>query len=170
MSYRLLGAAMILVGAGGFGFLLSASHKKEEKTLRELIAILDYMECELHFRLTPLPSLFRQAASQSRGIIRLMLTQLAVELEDQIAPNVDQCMNTALSKIKDMPSLTYDAFVHLGKNLGRFDLEGQLEGLSSVRAECRRILESFTKGQTERLRSYQTLGLCAGAALVILFI
>lgn len=170
MSYRLIGAAMILIGAGGFGFLLAAFHRKEERTLRELIAILDFMECELHFHLTPLPQLCRHAASQCHGIICQVLIQLAIELEDQVAPDVDQCMKITLSKIKDIPTLAHEALNRLGTTLGRFDLEGQLEGFSSVRAECRRILEAFTKDQTVRLRSYQTLGLCAGAALVILFI
>ena len=31
-------------------------------------------------------------------------------------------------------------------------------------------LEEFTKNQDTRLRSYQTLGICAGAAVTILFI
>ena len=39
-----------------------------------------------------------------------------------------------------------------------------------VRNYCDRELESLGKNGEERLRSYQTLGLCAGAALAILFV
>ena len=59
-------------------------------------------------------------------------------------------------------------FRNLGSSLGRFDLSGQLKGLQSVRGECLRELESLEKNQPERLKSYQTLGMCAGAALVII--
>jgi len=58
----------------------------------------------------------------------------------------------------------------LGSSLGRFDLKGQLSGLESVRNTCRKTLEEMNRNRDNRLRSYQTLGLCCGAALVILFI
>ena len=58
----------------------------------------------------------------------------------------------------------------LGESLGRFDLPGQLKGLEAVRRKCLMELEALGRNRTERLRCYQTLGLCAGAALVILFI
>ena len=54
--------------------------------------------------------------------------------------------------------------------IGRFDLEGQLQGLESVRVYCRDQLDNLAKDRDVRLRSYQTLGLCAGAALAILFV
>jgi hypothetical protein len=58
----------------------------------------------------------------------------------------------------------------LGQSLGRFDLNGQLLGIAAVRNTCRSKLQQFEKNKEVRLRSYQTLGLCAGAALAILFI
>ena len=58
----------------------------------------------------------------------------------------------------------------MGSSLGRFDLEGQLQGLESVRIYCREQLDELSKDRDVRLRSYQTLGLCAGAALAILFV
>jgi len=54
--------------------------------------------------------------------------------------------------------------------LGRFDLPGQLEGIQAVRKRCEESLESIRKNRNERLRSYQTLGVCAGAALAIILI
>ena len=58
----------------------------------------------------------------------------------------------------------------LGKSLGRFDLNGQLQGIEQVRAHCRRELSSLENGRDQRIRGYQTLGVCAGAALAILFV
>jgi hypothetical protein len=54
--------------------------------------------------------------------------------------------------------------------MGKFDIDGQINGLEAVRSLCRRMLDELTSGREVRLRNYQTLGLCAGAALVILFI
>lgn len=170
MSLKLIGAILVIFGCGGFGFKLAKAHMREERTLRQLVSALDYMECELQYHLTPLPMLCRQAAADSSGVICQVLLALALELEDQISPDVERCMSAALSKVKDIPTLTLNALSHLGRSLGRFDMDGQLTGLESVRQECRRDLDDLGKNKDVRLRNYQTLGLCAGAALAILFI
>lgn len=170
MSIKVIGAIMVILGCGSFGFKLAANHLREEKTLRQLIAVLDYMECELQYRLTPLPVLCRQAAAESTGPLCQVFLFLALELEDQISPDVERCMTAALHKAKDIPILTQTGLLLLGRSLGRFDLDGQIKGLEAVRQECRRNLDNLNQNRDIRLRSYQTLGLCAGAAIVILFI
>lgn len=170
MNLKILGAVLVIVGCGGFGFMIAATHRREEKTLQQLMAALDHMSCELQYRLTPLPELCRQAAAESSGVVRAVFCTLVQELESQISPDVERCMRAALSKVKDMPKLTNEAMLLLGRSMGRFDLEGQLMGLESVRQSCCIRAESLAKNRDIRLRSYQTLGLCAGAALAILFI
>lgn len=170
MSFKLIGSILIIAACGGCGFKIAAAHIKEERTLRQLIAALDYMECELQFRLTPLPTLCHQAAAQSSGALQRVFLTLAKELEDQISPDVERCMTAALLQSKDIPRITYEALDTLGKSLGRFDLDGQLKGLEAVRQDCRRNLEELCQNRNVRLRSYQTLGLCAGAAMAILLI
>lgn len=168
--YKWIGAALVIFACGGFGFSLAMGHKREEASLRQLISALDFMECELQYRLTPLPDLCRQAGEQSGGIVGGVFIKLAEELECQIAPEVSGCMRTALSKCEAIPQATRSALIQLGKSLGRFDLNGQIKGLDAVRADCRRTLEKLSENRENTLRSYQTLGLCAGAALAILFI
>lgn len=170
MNYRIIGALLIFAGCGGFGFLLAANHRREETSLRQLIGVLDFMACELQYHLTPLPDLCRQASKETAGVVSSILLGLAGELEDQISPDVASCMRAALTRQKDIPKHANKCLLELGSCLGRFDLNGQLRGLESVRMLCRSELESLTKNRDERLRSYQTLGLCAGAALAILFI
>lgn len=170
MSFKLIGFVMVILGCGGFGYRIARGYLKEERTLRELLSLLDFMECELQYRLTPLPDLCRQAAAQAKGTLRKAFSVLAEELEDQISPDVERCMSAMLEKTGDIPSVTYQMLELLGRSLGRFDIEGQLKGMEAVRQECRRCLEQLSQNKDVRLRSYQTLGLCAGAALAILFI
>lgn len=170
MSIKWIGAALIILGCGAFGFSLASSHRKEERDLRQMMAALDYMQCELQYRLTPLPELCRQAAVSCKGGIRSLFLALTEELEDQISPDVWHCMNAAIARTSDLTAGAATVAGALGKTLGRFDLEGQLRGLETSRQECRRELEKLTDNREVRLRSYQTLGLCAGAALAILFL
>ena len=170
MILKILGVILVVAGCGGVGFKIAANHRQEEKSLRQLIGILDFMECELQYRLTPLPELCRQTAKEFSAMPGKVFHTLALEMEAQVLPNMERCMAATLEKMLDIPTITRNGLLLLGKSIGRFDLEGQLKGLEAVRQDCRRNLESLCNNRDSRLRSYQTLGLCAGAALAILFI
>lgn len=170
MAMKWIGAMFVLAACGGFGFQIAAAQRKETRTLRQLIRILDFAECELQYRLTPLPELCRNAAQECSGPLSILFMHLSKELEDQISPNVSSCMRAAIAATQQLPRQTAEVLTLLGESLGKFDLNGQLRGLASVRGECNRRLDILSESQDVRLRSYKTLGLCAGAALVILFI
>lgn len=165
-----IGALLIIGGCGMFGFSMAAAHKREEKALMSLICALDYMQCELQYHRTPLPDLCRQAGEQNRTQIGQVLLMLARELECQLSPDVESCMDEVLNSEHSLPSRTRVAFETMGSSLGRFDLEGQIRGLEAVRTFCRGELERLGVDRDARLRSYQTLGLCAGAAVAILLV
>lgn len=170
MMLKLIGAVFVVAGCGGIGFRIAATHRFEEKNLRQLIGILDYMECELQYRMTPLPELCRQASKEFSGLIGNIFRELSVEMDAQNSTDLELCMISALQKVGKLPPLTREELLFLGRTIGRFDMEGQLKGLEAVRQECRRRVEDLSQNRDMRLRSYQTLGLCAGAALAILFV
>lgn len=169
MSIKLIGTVIVIIGCGGFGFRLAAAHRREEKDLRQLLTVLDLIQSELEYRLTPLPELCRLAGESSSGGIRKLFFRLCRELESQIAPDAMCCMNAAVAESELSPAIK-NLFRGLGRTLGRFDLPGQLRGIEAVRQETVLALDKLTKNQDARLRSYQTLGLCAGAALAILLL
>ena len=170
MTPKILGAILVIAGCGGFGAAVASSHRKTELTLRRLSAALDFMECELQYRLTPLPDLCRQAGKQGHGCVHALFHTLGEELERQIAPDVESCIQVALAETKGLPDKTAKILRELGATMGRFDLNGQLKGLEYTRTVCREQLENLGVHREERIRGYQTLGLCAGAAIVILMI
>ena len=170
MIYKWLGAGLILISCSGFGFMLCAAQKREEWMLRQLVGALDEMQCELQYRLTPLPDLCHNAGIHSKGCMKQFLLLLAEELECNLSPDVYACVNAALAKAAPFPQQTRENILQLGSWLGRFDYEGQLKGLEAVRQKCREDIQLLTENKAVRLRSYQTLGICAGVALVILFL
>lgn len=167
---KLLGAVMILLGCVGGGFTLVAGYRHQVQTLQQLVQALDYMQCELQYRMTPLPALCRSASQVCTGCVKNVLLQLCAELEAQITPDAATCMYAALSKCNNLPGRLHKCLVLMGDSLGRFDLAGQLQGLGSVQRYAQFELEQLRRNQDVRLRSYQALGLCAGAALVVLFL
>lgn len=168
MYIKLIGAGLILAGCGGCGIRIAFTHRREVSSLRQLSGVLDVMLCELEYRLTPLPELCRIGAEYASGVIGEYFSHMARLLDAQYSPDVKRCAHTALTQIKNVPMQTALELENLGQTLGRFDLQGQMNALQQCRSTCLNRLEKLEHQQDRRLRSYQTLGFCAGAALAIL--
>ncbi len=170
MRFRWIGAILIIAACGGCGFSIAAGKQKEEKLLLQMLHILQFMEAELRYRLTPLPDLCRMAAGEEKGILRIVFLNLYRELTWQKLPDAGSCMHAAIQRTGEIPGRIRRLLVQLGQVLGRFDMEGQLEGLRYVKRRCEESLESMRKNRDERLRSYRTLGICTGAALAVILL
>ena len=169
MSAKWFGAILIVLACSGCGFSMAASHLTQERTVRALIAALEFMESDLRYRLTPLPELCDCVGSVIRGQVGDVFVKVSQRLQQQTAPDVAVCMAAAVAD-SELDGAVRKHLLTLGETLGRFDLDGQLRGIEAVQSECRRTLEKLYNHRESRLRSYQTLGLCAGAALAILLI
>ena len=110
------------------------------------------------------------ASGEVRGNLRTVFANLHRELCSQKLPDAGSCMSAAVGKSGELPSRVRSILSQLGHSLGRYDLEGQLQGIRCVRRRTEESLEFIRKNRDERLRSYQTLGICAGAALAIILI
>ena len=170
MSLKILGALCVVTACGTCGFMMAGQHIGKIRKMQNLISALEYMECELQYRSTPLPQLCRQAGLQCQGKIQQVFILLADELDAQVFPNVQRCMASVMDRIGHLERPIYDSFRQFGNNLGKFDLIGQVQGLNSTRQSCTERLEQLMQNKESRIRSYQTLGLCAGAAIAILFV
>lgn len=170
MISKILGALLILTGCGGFGMMVCFSYKREEEMLRQMIHAMDFIQCELQFRMTPLPELCEQAGKSCKGRISPFWMHLSDELRKQEAADVSGCVEAAKKSSGTFPPRVDKAIEILSLSLGQFDAPGQLQALESARSHCRGELESMGFNRDNRLRSYQTLGICTGVALVILLV
>ncbi len=170
MTLKLIGAVLVFTGCGGFGFSMAAAHRREERELRQYLLALTYMEGELSYQMTSLPELCRSAAAIVTGPVHTLLLALTEELDAQTGADARMCMQTALAQRPDLPQSLRELLLELGQTLGQFDLPGQLRSLRSAMARTEQALSVLADNREQRLRSYQTLGLCAGAALAILFL
>lgn len=169
MTIKWIGAILILSGCGSFGFLMASAYRAEERLLEALCRALEYMSCELSYQMTPLPQLCRNTAGLLTGKAKEIFIRLASELEQQVAPDAVSCMR-AVQATMNLPDSVQDVLTQLGSSLGCFDLPGQIRGIESCMKNAQGKLRYLNDHRQNRIRSYQTLGLCAGAALAILFL
>ena len=170
MIPRILGGILVVSACGGMGLAQATAHRRKERMLQQLIGALQVMSAELQFRLTPLPQLLRLGSEHMDGDLSKVFRCAAEEMERQAAPDASACMRAAMESLSELPSAVTDKLHLLGKSLGRFDVQGQLSGLEALAQLCQRDLDGLMRNRDARLRSYTTLGFCAGVALVILFI
>ena len=170
MSIKGIGAILLITGCSCVGISIVHGHRREVLTLKELIKALYFMENMLQFNLCPLPDLCRQTGTRASGTTREIFFNLARELDWQAAPDAYSCMYEALSKSQVVSPAVKSHFLRLGLSLGQFDLPGQVRELSAIRSDCEQELHQLTQNQDTRLRSCQTLCICSGIALAILFI
>ncbi len=170
MTEKWIGAAFIISACGFLGFSIAAGQKREMKLLEALIGILQFCENQLEYRLQALPELMQTAAQQTDGTLRTVFLDLESSMAGQSYYDAEGCMEDVLRRTKNLPESIRGHLSFLGKNLGQFDIQGQLSGFALVKANCRRDLENLYFRQKERLRSFRTLGICTGVGIAILLI
>ena len=98
MDCKWIGAILIVASCSGCGFVVAAGKRREESLLVQLADILQFMEAELQYRLTPLPELCRMAAGEGKGILRVVFRNLYRELTWQKLPDAGSCMYAAIQR------------------------------------------------------------------------
>ena len=170
MNIKWIGAVLIVISCSMVGLRIVWEKLRMEKLLRTMIRIVEYMESQLKYAQVSLSNLCRQASSLENNIVGKLFAQIADELDSQIAPDASLCIRVAIHKTKDLPQKLGELVEMAGKEFGCYGLEGQLRVLRSLREKSLEMLEGLLNNKDSRMRSYQTLGLCAGAAVVILLI
>lgn len=165
-----IGAILVILACGGCGLMMVASDRAEERDLRQLERILEWVGCELACRMWPLPVLMRQVAEMAEGSMKRVLLEFGEELDQNAAPDACSCMEAVLARHPQISKKSRILLSDLGRSLGRYDLQGQLREIVNIQQQAQRVLQEHTCGREERLRCYQTLGLCAGFGLAILLL
>lgn len=170
MIIKFIGAVLILCGCGLLGIISASSYRKEVHALGGFIELIHLIECELQYKANKLQNIFEDLAGSTKSPISDFCHLLSVELDSQVQPCVPDCIYAALSKCRNIPRSTEKFILDMGQTLGRFDLKGQLSELSAVKKEAESVLSKLKAEQDFKTRNIKTLAICAGAAIVILFI
>ena len=170
MIAKLIGALSIMMACSGYGFYIAYRHTSQLRLLKQFLHILNRMEWELQYRRPNLPELCRYISTEEKGVLHELFVHFAIELDNQIQPDAHHCMLCAIESVSYLPDIIKRLMDQLGNELGRYDLECQIEGIETVRKSTLEYIKEYERDKDKRIRGYKTLGLCAGAALVLLFI
>lgn len=168
MELKWIGAMLVIGTCSGLGLARAAAQRKEARVLKQLLSALEMMRLELSCRVTPLPELCRIGGERTGREIREYFNTLADLLGSQVAPDAYQCARLALTKCPQLPAAAAQVLTQLSLGLGQFDYDGQLQGLQKTCELCDSELHRTLADCDGKVRTYQTLGICAGMALAVL--
>lgn len=169
---RMVGMLLIFTGASAIGFGAAFRVRQTAVQLQQLYDALEMMQCELNYTLTPLPALCGVVAKTGKGVIGTLFANLGAALSGEQPQNPAQAMRQAIAQTTrlSLPEEILFSLLELGDTLGKFDLEGQISMLRLTQRRIRTCLDTCERERTHRCRSYAALGICTGAALIILMI
>jgi len=168
MSYQWTGALLISVSCISFAYSLSFSYNRQLSSLQQLIQAIRIMYWELQYHHAPLPDLCVSAADICSGQLRNIFKSLKRELDWQCSVDVEDAMKCVLKQYHDISPEIRKLLLRLGTFLGRFDTEGQLQGLAYIQEECEQEKKRLEANRSSKLRGYQTMGFCTAATVVII--
>lgn len=172
MIVRIIGMVLIFTSASALGFGAAMRVRTTRNQLQGLDDALGMMACELRYAMTTLPGLCGAVANVATGAIGELFRELSRALCRSDLQSPEAAMREAIDKTKRLclPQNIIFCLLELGQNLGQFDVEGQLAVIEQSRQRIRACLSQYAADAPQRCKSYRTLGICAGMALVILML
>ncbi len=167
---RIIGAALVLAGAGGLGLGKGLQFYRQLRQLRDFVGAVEILKCELNYSLLPLPKLYRVAGRRTQGACSRFFHALAANLEQGTPRN--RAVEHALSDTHGLclPKDAMLSLLELCSTLGRYDMDGENRMLQLSGQRMKAALERTEREKRPLAKSYASLGFCTGIALVILML
>ena len=159
---RLLGAALLLLGALLAGQALTGLLRRKRAVLRELRGFVETLQAELLQRGTPLPELFaRQADRQG------LLWEPVRDCGKALARGAMEPLLETLKTGEALPEAAA-ALGELSRALGKYDAGTQAERCLQTCARLEEQEKQLWTTLTEKGRLYRALSFSAGAVLALM--
>ena len=168
---RLAGALLLTAGGAALGMAACAHLGERVACLRAVVGALELMERELTFSLTPMPELLAGLARRGAPPVRPFFAQCARELDELNGHTLCQIwQEAAAAHLGVLSGEDLAILLPLGAVLGRYGGEDQRLAVAQAADGLRRQLDCAVVEQRRQRRVYGTLGVSAGAFLVIILL
>lgn len=169
---KLAGVLIIVISAGSVGFRIAASLRRRCSLLRQLLRALQVLKNEISFCQTPLPQAFALMAVSVQDAPERVFSSVARQMDQRRWLTPQTAMEQALAAELELnrDEAVCGLLKKLAAGLGKYDRDSQLQTLESVGRELSELLQAAQQESSVRSRTYETLGICAGLAVAILFI
>lgn len=167
---RILGAAFVVCSSAWVGFASARRLRRSGRELEGLRAALEQMDGELRCSEPTYAAVCARLSETASGAVARFFSALAADASASDFEPIGATRRAVEQSGLDLPPAAFLALEQLFDGFGRFDLAGQLRQLALAREALSHQAVRLREQTEAKCRSYEVLGLCAGAAVLILVV
>ena len=168
---RWLGFLLIVCGTSAIGIQMAGGVHRAVRFFQDMQTALDRMSREISYHLTPLAQLTQTVAQDLTEPVNALISAFGSRLlsapEEPMQMHMLEAMKSCGAAV---PQEARRILMTLSGSLGRQDVSAQVSALETASREIEAVRKDYENRQKTQCRSYETLGVCAGLAVAILFI
>ncbi len=169
--FKVFISILIIILSGYIGIYKSKKLKNREYILRDMVTFLSLVENEIKYMMSILPNAYESSRQKLITKLKDTMGEIVVDmLKLESDYLIDQSIVEKISKIEELTEYDRNVFISTLKNLGRSDLEGQINiienGISIIDSQIKEANEIKIKNS----KLYRTVGIITGLMIVIICI
>lgn len=158
----------ILIASILIGRLISKKYVDRVKELKEMKNALNIFKTKMRFTYEPIPDIFEEIAKQlTNGNIATIFLKASKKMKQKTA---GQAWEEALEEENNLNKEDKEILNSLSRLLGKTDLEGQLSEVEVTTTFLETQIKKAEEARKKNEKMYQTLGMVAGLAIVIVLL
>lgn len=168
---KLLGAILVVLAGTLIGFYQAARYANRPRQIRQLIQALQRLETEIGYGFTPLPDALLRISRQLAEPLASLFGKAAEQLEGDVRLTAQESWQRAVEEIwpkTAMNETERDAVRQLGFSLGISDRADQSKHLRLAMSQLQAEEQTARDEQSRYEKMWKSLGVLAGALIVIL--
>jgi stage III sporulation protein AB len=168
---KLIGSLLLLMATSGIGFVMARRLATRPKQIRRLIGALSILETEIGYGARTLIIACQNVGGRQLQLISELFQQMAQRLATMDGAATYDCLRLAVEEWwpkTAMKSSEKEVFLQFCKTLGMSDRKDQLTHLALVKQNLTIEEQKAREEQGQYEKMVRTLGLLAGALLIIL--
>lgn len=173
MYIKIFGSVILLISTTAIGFFKAKELKKRVFCLMELRRTMIMLQGELRFHRAALSEAFENVSKRVEEPFSVFLLEASKRIEKRQFGDFGCIWGEMKEELMTCTSLkNEDKYLleQLGRGLGYLDLEMQTESLNQVIYQTEEVIKSAKEQKEIKEKLYQTMGVTAGAFLVLLII
>jgi stage III sporulation protein AB len=158
----IFGVMLLIAGCGGLGIAALFRLEGRVRTLSAFSMLAGRLECEIGFRLTPLPEL-------PERIPALKSFWNSMGYKPYGGESFSEAWCRAAKKL-DLPPFDRALICEMGDVLGQYDADSQAKSMDTLRRQLEISLSSAREKRKAHGRLYASAGLLGGLLLAVLLV
>lgn len=168
---KLMGALLVFLTSSWIGWQLASQYRRRPQEIRQVHTALSLLEMEMVYGNRPLEEICRLIGEREKGVIGEIFRRSAHQLAHDDADDTYRCFQNAIQQVWEQGAMQESerkVLLDLSAVLGRSHRENQIQQIQAAREQMKLEEKKARQEQEQYEKMFRTLGMLAGAMIVIL--